>query len=401
MPPAFKHRAFRLFWTGNALSLVGTLAQDAGRGWLVRSLTPDPFLLTAVGACSTLPVLLLTLYTGAVADRVNRRRALFVTNGIQLLLALGLGALVFFNLIQIWQVVVISLLTGVAHAFDIPARQSMNFEMVGREDLPNAIALNSAAFNGARALGPAVGGQFIHFFGMAGCFLFNAASFVPFLLNLRRMKSELPPMEGEKRRATLDDVREGFDWVRSHAALWPLILGVAALSIFAMSYGNLMPIFARDVLATDARGFSALLTASGAGALTAATQLAVFGSRLPGALRFFGGSLGFCAAVAAFAWSPGLAMGCLLQFASGYALLTALMTANTWVQTLAPDELRGRVFSLYSLSMVGAMPIGALWIGGAARLLGDVRMAIFVSSLLAMAWLTATFFSCRALRTME
>jgi len=394
-PPAWKHRNFRLFWSANAASLIGTLAQDAGRGWLVRSLTRDPFQVSAVAACTTLPILLLTLYAGAVADRVDKRRGLMLTNILATVLALALYGLTFFRLINVPEVAFLSLLAGAVNAFDIPIRQSMNIEMVGREDLPNAIALNSTAFNGARVLGPAVGGLLIGAIGTAGCFLVNALSFVPLIFNLRRMELEAP--ERSKRSISFEDVREGFLWVRTHGILWPLTLLVAVCSTFALSSSNLFPIFAKDVFKTNEGGYSAMLSSAGLGSLLAALQLALLGKMGHKGRRLFGGAAGYCAAVGAFAFSPHLFLACACLLVGGYCLLTFLTTSNTLVQTLSPDELRGRVFSLYSLALIGAAPIGALWVGKAAQLLG-ARRAVGIGVVLALLWTGWTWWKNPSLR---
>ena len=387
------HRNFRLFWSGNVISLVGTLAQDAAVGWLVRQLTPDPLVLTTVAACNTIPVMLLTLYAGAVADRVNKARGLFVTNALTMVLAIVLWLLVVGGHVAIWHVALIALGVGTVRAFDINIRQSMNVEMVGRDDLPNAIALNSTAFNGARVLGPAIGGLLISWFGTAGCFLVNALSFLPMLRNLHKM--ELPPVERQTRRASLADMREGFDWVRAHPILAPVTTLIAVCSFFAFSFGNLFPIFARDVFGSDARGFSLLLTSSGVGAVAAAGILAVNGQMRHKGKRLLGGALAFCGCVAGFALSPTLPVSCLFLMVSGFCLLTCLMTANTLVQTAAPDHLGGRVFSFYSLALIGVAPIGALWIGALAKWIGP-REAVVVNAGIAAAWTLWTFLRHRA-----
>ena len=392
--PAFAHRNFRLFWGGNVISLVGTLAQEAARGWLVRTLTADPLTLTLVAACGTLPILLLTLYSGAIADRVHKARGLIVTNSVALVLALMLWALTAAGAIQIWQVAALALGAGIVNAFDVTMRQSMNLEMVGRQDLPNAIALNSTAFNGARVLGPAVGGALISGVGLAGCFLLNALSFLPLIFNLRRMK--LPEVERAPGRAGFAQVREGFDWIRVHPILAPTTLLIAFCSFFAFSAGNLFPIFARDVFNSDARGFSLLLTTSGVGALLAAGLLAASGNMRHKGKRLLGGALGFCACIIGFALSPTLAIACAFLGVSGFCLLTCLMTANTLVQVAAPDDLRGRVFSFYSLALIGVAPIGAIWIGALAKWFGP-REAVVISSGIAAAWTLRTFLRHRVL----
>lgn len=392
--PAFAHRNFRLFWGGNVISLLGTLAQEAARGWLVRSLTPDPFTLTAVAACGTFPILFLTLYAGAVSDRVDKARGLIFTNAAALVLALLLWALTATGQIVVWQVAAIAVGVGIVNSFDINLRQTMNIEMVGREDLPNAIALNSTAFNGARALGPAIGGALISLMGIAGCFLVNALSFLPLMWSLGKMK--LPVVERSKRRASFSDVAEGFLWIRAHPTLAPTTLLIAVCSFFAFSFGNLLPIFAKDVFQTDARGFSLLLTASGVGALGAAASLAVSGNMRHKGKRLIGGAFGFCLCIAGFALSPTLAVACAFLAGSGYFLLTCLMTANTLVQVAAPDELRGRIFSFYSLALIGVAPLGALWIGALAKWVGP-REAVVVSAGVAALWSLGTFLKCRAL----
>lgn len=389
---AFGHRNFRLFWGGNLVSLVGTLAQEAARGWLVRTLTADPLTLTFVAACSTLPVLFLTLYSGAVADRVNKVRGLIFTNSAALILALLLWALTALGAIQIWQIAAIAFVVGVVNAFDVTMRQSLNLEMVGRRDLPNAIALNSTAFNSARVLGPAVGGALIAGVGIAGCFLLNALSFLPLIFNLRKI--DVPQPERAKGRAGLNEVREGFDWIRAHPVLAPTTTLIAVCSFFAFSAGNLFPIFAKDVFHSDARGFSLLLTTSGVGALLAAALMAASSEMRRKGKRLLGGALGFCVCIIGFAQSPTLPIGCAFLGVSGFCLLTCLMSANTLVQVAAPDNLRGRVFSFYSLALIGMAPIGAIWISALAKWFGP-REAVTISAGLAAAWTLWTYLRYR------
>jgi len=382
-PPRFaalRHRNFRLFWTGNLISLVGTLAQQTALSWLVRGLTPDPLTISLVAACTTLPILLLTLYAGVMADRVDKRRGLILTNSAAALLALALGALVWLNVIRVWHVAALSLLMGVVQAFDIPIRQSFNAEMVGRDDLPNAIALNSTAFNGARVVGPAVGGFLLHTVGMAGCFFLNALSFGAIISGL--LLQRLPPHEPEHRALSLAEFREGYFFVRRHPTLWLVILLVALISVFAISYSTLLSVFAKDVFRTDERGFSLILTCYGIGAVGATFSLAASGQMRHKGKRLLLGAFLYCWSVAAFAAAPTLTAGCCFLIFSGWFLLTFLTTANTMVQTLAPDNMRGRVFSLYSLALIGTAPLGALFVGASARLWGP-RMAVQIGAILA------------------
>ncbi len=438
---AFSHRNFRLFWIGNLLSLIGTWAQQTGQGWLMRTLTPDPFLIAGVAACGSLPILFLTLYTGAVADRVDKRRTLFITNVCALLLALVMGLLVWSDVVQVWHIALLSLLLGTINAFDIPVRQSFNLEMVGRRDLPNAIALNSSAFNAARVIGPASGGWMLQQFGIAGCFLVNAFSFVALLIGLAKMRfrpcapsdsvanSEtstandstandstannnasstrtmtieaeepcLPDVEHSRRGSlSRDDILQGFYFVRDHETLRPVVLLVAMVSLFAMSFSTLLPVFARDVFLTDEAGYSRLMTFNGVGAMCSAFALAIVGTMRHKGKRLLLGALLFCVSVGLFAAAPDLVWACGALVLAGWFLLTFLTTANTLVQTIAPDELRGRVFSLYSLALIGTNPLGAAFVGLSAKYFGP-RVAVGLGASIASLICIGLFANCRRL----
>lgn len=401
---AFTHPNFRLFWLGNLFSLVGTWAQQTAQGWLMRTLTPDPFLITGVAACGSLPILLLTLYTGAVADRVDKRRLLLLTNICAMILATFLGVLVFTKIVAVWHIALIAICLGIVNAFDIPTRQSFNMELVGRRDLPNAIALNSSAFNAARVLGPTSGGWLLNNVGIAGCFFVNAASFLALIFGLTRMSFRrcppneatdnekadddvtsstrssgcddlndepcLPDEEVQRRALRREDILQGFYFVRRHAVLWPVVMLVALVSLFAMSFSSLLPVFAKDVFDSDQNGYSQLMTWNGVGALGSAVALAIAGSMRHKGKRLLLGALLFCVSVELFAFAPTLFSACGALVLVGWFLLTFLTTANTLVQTAAPDELRGRVFSLYSLALIGTSPLGAGLIGLMAKYFG-------------------------------
>ena len=250
-PPRFaalRHRNFRLFWFGNLISLFGTLAQQTAQGWLMRLLTSDPLIITAVAACGWLPITILTLYAGVVADRVDKRLALLVTNALSALLALLMAVLYWAGVIEIWHVALLSIGSGIVLAFDIPARQSFNVEMVGREDLPNAIALNSTAFNSARVAGPAIGGFLIRHAGMAGCFFINALSFLALIAGLLMMR--LPHQPPPARSSQGGEFWEGARFVRHHPTLCLVVALAAVISVFGMSFTTLLPVFAKDIFGT-------------------------------------------------------------------------------------------------------------------------------------------------------
>jgi len=396
-PPRFaawRHRNFRLFWVGNLISLFGTLAQQTAQGWLMRVLTSDPLIITAVAACGWLPITVLTLYAGVIADRVDKRRALLVTNILAAFVSLVLAVLVWLDVVQIWHVAVLSIASGIVLAFDIPVRQSFNVEMVGREDLPNAIALNSTAFNSARVAGPAIGGFLIRTVGMAGCFFINALSFVALIVGLVMMR--LPAQTSVPRGSQSGEFWEGARFVRRHPTLNLVVALAAMLSVFGMSFTTLLPVFAKDVFHSDERGFSLLMTCNGAGALGAALSLAAASAMRHKGKRLLLGAFLFCLSLLAFAISPTLPLACFFLVLAGWFLFTFLTTANTLVQTLAPDELRGRVFSLYSLALIGTLPIGAVFIGGVARL-RDARFAVALGAILAAAFTLWVYVRYRSL----
>jgi MFS family permease len=375
--------------------LIGTMAQQTAQGWLMRDvLTHDPFVITAVAACGTAPILLLTLPAGGLADRVDKRRTLMMTNAASAVLALLLAAIVFFGITQVWHVALITLCVGVVNAFDIPVRQSFNMEMVGRDDLPNAIAFNSSAFNGARVAGPMVGGFLLHAVGMAGCFFINALSFTALIAGLMLMR--LQPVKAPGQPMRMLDLLEGYRFVRTHKTLWLVTMLVAWVSLFAMSFGALLPVFAKDVFATDERGFSLLMTCNGLGALGAAVTLAIAGRMRHKGKRLLLGAALFCLCVIAFASSTSLYVGCVWLIGAGWCLLTFLMTANTMVQTNSPDHLRGRVFSLYSMALIGTSPVGMVFIGALARV-WNPRAAVQTGALIAALFVVYLFFRHRPL----
>lgn len=394
---ALRHRNFRLFWCGNIVSLFGTLAQQAAQSWLVRDrLTDNTFLIALVAACGTAPFLVLTLWAGVLADRVDKKRALLFLNSCAACLAIVWAALVRFDFVALWPVALLTLIGGIINTFDVPVRQSFNSEMVPPDDLPNAIALNSTAFNSARVAGPALGGYLIHALGLSGCFLANALSYLALIFGLSRM--DLPPRQHSRARQGIEGLKQGYQFVRGHEVLWLVTLLVAVVATCAMSFGTLLSVFAKDVFHTDARGFTLLMSCNGMGALGAALALAVAGKMRHQGKRLLLGAFLFCLSVTGFSFAPSLAIACLWLIAAGWFLLTFLMTANTLVQTLSPSDLRGRVFSLYSLALIGTAPIGSLFVGALARLpfLGP-RGAVCCGALMAASFALAVYFRFRPL----
>ncbi|MEI8063806.1 MAG: MFS transporter [Verrucomicrobiota bacterium] len=366
MLAAFKHRNYRLFFAGQGVSLVGTWMQNVAQGWLVYDLTRSTFLLGFVTFISALPVAVFTLLAGVVADRHNKRTILIANQTAAMLLAFLLATLVHWHVVTIWHIAGIGLLTGIATAFDMPTRQSFVVEMVGKEDLLNAIALNSSMFHTARICGPALAGLLIASIGAAGCFALNGLSFLAVIAGYAamRMPAHVPVVNAQSfRHATMEALR--YVWGDRHTRV--IVAVLAVMSVFGTSHMVLMPVFAREVLQTGVVGLGYLMAANGLGALLGALTLASMGEHRHQRRLFFNGLLGFCIMVVGFAWSRWFWLSVVLMVCVGFCMIIAFATANTSVQMRAPDHLRGRVMGVFLLAFIGLNPFGALLAGALAR----------------------------------
>lgn len=374
MPPApfaaLRNRSFRLFITGQFISLCGSWIQTVALGWLALELTDSPLQVGLVTTMGSLPVLLFTLYGGVVADRVDRRRALMVLQSLLLAEALALGLLTAFGRINMPWVYALAFSGGLVSAFEIPIRQSFLIEMVGRADTMNAVALNSSAFNLSRVIGPALAGVLLASAGTAACFLINAASFLAVLLSLGRIRPEDIAGEARLRRAPL---REGVAHVMADPWSRTLVMMTASFTVFGSSFIAVLPVFARDVLETGAGGYGALTAAFGVGAAAGALSIAGVGHRLPRERIVLWAAIGFAASVLLVGVSRVFPLAFALLLLAGLsAALNAIIT-NTILQTTAPDHLRGQVVGLYAFIVVGMAPIGSLQAGWFAEHLGADR----------------------------
>jgi MFS family permease len=366
---ALKHRNYRLFFTGQIVSLIGAWMQNTAQGWLVYQLTGSKVMLGTVAAVGSLPMLLFSVWGGSVADRHAKRNVVFITQSAMMLLAFAFAALIWSGHIQPWHILVLAALGGVALAFDMPARQAFTVEMTSREDLMNAISLNSSVFNGARIVGPAVAGFLMAHVGMTWCFLLNGISFVAILagLLLMRLPPFVPPAEPA---STGRHMLEGFVYVAGHRRVRRLLLFLGVVGIFGWSYSVLLPAYAADILHVGERGFGALLSANGAGALLGALTVATYGSRIPPRRMILAGVWLFSASLVLLAfvrWFP-LVLACLAV--GGWGMLLFFSTANTLVQTSVSDEMRGRVMGIWALVFGGLMPLGGLESGALAQAVG-------------------------------
>jgi MFS family permease len=366
---ALRHRNFRLFWTGQTISLVGTWMQTLAQGWLVLKLTDSAFWVGLVSFVGSVPILIASLPAGVYVDRADKRRLVMAAQALLLIEAALLAVLVATGVVRAWQVAVLAGVVGLVNAVEIPARQSMIVELVGKEDLTNAIALNSSAFNATRVVGPAVAGVIVAKLGLAVCFGLNALSYVAVLLGLRWIV--LPPrVRAAPAGDTFEEFREGLRYVRRDRRVLALILATAAVSALGFPYVVLLPVFARDVLGVGADGLGVMTAAVGLGALASALGLAAFGSRVRrGRLVAWAGPA-FGVAVAAFAYTRWFPLTLVVLGVTGFAMVLNNAATNTLLQGLVPDEIRGRVMSIWSTVFVGFSPIGALEAGWLASRIG-------------------------------
>ena len=386
---ALRHRDFRIFYGGQILSLVGTWMQSTAHGWLVLELTNSELLLGLVTAAGSIPVLLLTLYAGVMADRRDKRAIILAAQCVSLVLAVALAVLTDTDRVTLGWILTLVFLSGVANAFEIPTRQSFFAELVGKEDLTNAIALNSSAFNLSRIVGPALAGVLIGTVGIAACFYANAVSYLAViagLLAIRRPRvAVVRSAEGVRENLT-----EGFRFVWNDRLARSLVALIAIASIFGFPYAMLLPVFARDVLHVGAPGLGWLLSATGVGSLAGGITVAALAGRVPRGRLLLAAAVGFAVLVGAFSLSRSLPLSLLLLALSGFCIIPFTATVNALLQTLTPDALRGRVMSVYVFMFLGMTPVGSLQAGAVARWIGapaavTLSSALFLAAVL-LAW---------------
>lgn len=380
MLSSLKVKNFRLYWLGMFVSLIGTWVQMVAQSWLVFQLTHSAFLLGLVGFLSYIPIFLLSLFGGVVADRMNKKSILIFTQTAFMLLAFFLATLTQMKLISAWQIMFIAVFNGMVMAFDAPSRQAVVMELVGREHLFNAIALNSVAFNASRIIGPALAGIFIAGIGMSGCFYVNAVTFLPLIIILLFIKLNNAPRPGKTNTAVRAMI-EGLRMIKNNRLILTLIVMVAISSLFGAPYVILMPIFAGQVLKVGAGGLGVLMSASGFGALIAAFSLAGLGNfQHKGKLLIFS-ALVFSFALVLFALSKIYLLSIVALVFIGWGSVTAIAIINTLLQTMVRDEFRGRVMSVFMFTFAGFMPFGNLIAGALSQALG-VSFTVMASGII-------------------
>jgi MFS family permease len=365
---ALRHRNFQLFFGGQLISLTGTWMQTVAQAWLVYRLTNSSLLLGAVGFAGQIPVFLTAPFGGIAADRTNRQRLVIATQTASMILAAILAWLTLSHRVQVWHIFVLAALLGVVNAFDIPGRQSFLVDMVGKEDLMNAIALNSSMFNGARVIGPAIAAILLAKIGEGWCFGANAISYLAVIAGLFMMRVRCVPRTNSS--SPLADIVEGFRWVNQTQIIKALLLLLGLISLVGMPYTVLMPVFADKILHGGARGLGILMGATGVGALFGALTLASK-TGVKGLGRWVAMSCaGFGISLLLFAASRNFLLSVVLLFPAGYSMMLEMACSNTLIQTIVPDQLRGRVMALYSMMFMGMAPFGALFGGALADRVG-------------------------------
>ncbi len=370
---SFRYRDFALFWTGNFLSNVGTWMQNLALGWLILVRTNSPFLLGLNGFLGSAPSLFFSLPGGAIADRMNRRKLMIVTQTAMMLLALILAALTSFRVIKIGEILTISFLAGLASALNNPAYQALVPDLVEREDLVNAIALNSAQFNMSRAVGPTLAGLALGSLGAAGCFYLNTVSFLALIIAL--LAITVPPHPVQEGPTVWGAMLEGLRFVGRNRPIIILLSVPSFLSLLGLPFIILMPVFARDLLRVGASGLGYLMGGAGLGAVVAALTLATRNNAEHKGRFILGSATVFSLALILLARAHSFWWAFFLLVVLGVTMVGTLTLTNTTLQVISPPEMRGRIMSLYNLSLLGLAPLGSLQAGAVAQVLGT-RFAV-------------------------
>jgi MFS family permease len=367
---ALRHKNYRLFFTGQSLSLIGTWMQSVALGWLVYRLTDSAFLLGLVGFSSQIPTFILASFAGVFADRYSKHKIIIITQTLAMIQGFILAFLTLSSSIQIWHILLLSLFSGLINAFDMPTRQSFVIEMVDdRNDLPNAIALNSSVFNAARLIGPTIAGFLISAIGEGFCFLINALSFLTVIVALLMMK--IPRKENNhQNEKVLEGVKEGIKYAYNFKPIRALLLLIGLVSLVGMPYTVLMPVFAKDILKGDSHTLGFLFGAVGSGALIGAIYLASRKTVL-GLGRWIAiATTIFSFGLLLFSFSRNIYLSVGVMLFTGFGMMMQMASTNTLLQTLVDDDKRGRVMSLYVMAFMGTAPFGSFMAGTLASTIG-------------------------------
>ena len=387
---ALRHRNYRLFFWGQLVSLIGTWMQQTAMSWFVYEITNSKFLLGVVSAVGSAPMMLSSVWGGTLADLYPKRSILVGTQSAQMVCAFLLATGVWLGFATPSFIIIVAALNGIAMGFDMPARQAFTVEMANREDLLNAISLNSSIVNGARVVGPSVAGLMIGAVGVAMCFFLNGLSFIAVIAGLLMMR--LPPFEPKVHVASAGEhAWNGIMYSMKHPRVRTILVLFLAVGVFGWSYAVLMPAFARDVLGRGANGYGVLMSASGLGAFVGALVIATYGHLFTPRRLALGGVWLFSAALLAVSFTKNFVPALVLLFVGGFGMLLFFATSNTVLQTIVPDEMRGRVIGVWSLVFGAMIPLGSLEAGTVAHWLGTSFALAFGAIICAVSALVTLF----------
>ena len=364
---AFQYRNYKLWFFGQLVSLAGTWMQSIAQAWLVYQISHSELALGIVSFAPAIPIFLVTPFGGVIADRVPKRTLLVITQSVMMVLAFVLAALVFTNLVQTWHVIVLAMLLGVANAFDAPTRQSFIVDMVGREHLTNGIAMNSIMFNGARVIGPALGGLVLAAVGAGWCFFINGFSFLAVIAGLLAMHIPRAAPHAKRETSSWQQFKDGMRYAGRNGEIVSLLLLASVFSMFGLSYSALLPAFIDQVYHAGANGFGFLNAAIGLGAVTGAYLVAQYVDRSRRGTWLLVSNIGFSILLLIFSFNGSFPLALLAGFGLGVCFMAQNTNLNSLLQTRVSDEMRGRVLSLYTISFFGLSPVGNLVAGAVAQ----------------------------------
>ncbi len=382
---ALQNRNYRLFFTGQGLSLIGTWMQSVAMSWLAYRLTNSIFFLGVVSFSNGIPVLFAAPFGGVIADKLDRKKILIVTQFLSMLQAIAVTALAITGVILPWHIIILSILLGTINGFDMPTRQAFVRELVDSpDDLPNAIALNSLIFNGARLIGPPIAGLLIAFVGEGICFLINAVSFIPVLLAFAAMK--IKPLNIPRHNGSIiTGLKDGLGYAFGFVPIKMILILLTFVGLVAMPYAVLLPVFARDILVGDSKTYGFLMAASGVGAITGALFLASQKNVTRLNKIILSSMCIFAVSAIIFSMSRALWFSMIMMVLIGFGLMALIVALNTLLQSIVDDSKRGRIMSLYSMSFIGLAPFGGLLVGTAAHSFGAPHTVQFCGALCLLA----------------
>ena len=379
---SLRHENFRLFFTGQSISLIGSWMQITALSWLIYDMTGSKLLLGLIGALSALPMVFLSLLGGIFADRYPRRKILLATQTLSMIFAFAMAILVGMGSIQIWHIIVLATLSGIVFAIDLPVRQTFYIDIAGKEDLMNAIALNSSMVNFARILGPAFAGIIMAKFGTAWCFALNALSFLAVLYALNKL--DLPDIEIKKKAVSIaEDITSGFKYVRNNRLILDLMILMFVVGVFGWSYGILFPAIAKDIFHLGEKGYAALLSANGVGALIGALFIAYLGNS-PKKRSFVNWGVGlFSISLIILAFCKVYLLCLIFTALAGIGMVTYFSSTTTLIQSTVSDSMRGRVMGIWTLIFGGTSPLGNLFVGTTAQYAG-ISTTLLISAVVCL-----------------